>query len=308
MTETILLLSPIPADLRAALAARFMLLDDTPAEAPRPGIRIAVTMALAGATDAQFARLPDLRLLSSQGAGLERIDLSAAVRRGIAVAYTPEVMTEDVADAAIGLMYAAARRVAEADRFVRAGRWGAERMGLGLSLHRKAAGIVGLGRIGHALARRCAGLGMDVAWTGPRPKPDLPWPYSPDLRRLAERSDVLILATPGGAGTDRMVDAGVLAALGPRGVLVNIARGSVVDEAALLAALESRAIAAAGLDVFATEPGLDPRFLALDNVVLAPHSASLTIETRAALVARILDDIEAFRAGRPFVNAAAGGG
>jgi len=308
MTETILLLSPIPADLRAALAARFVLLDDTPAEAPRPGIRIAVTMALAGATDAQFARLPDLRLLSSQGAGLERIDLSAAVRRGIAVAYTPAVMTEDVADAAIGLMYAAARRVAEADRFVRAGRWGAERMGLGLSLHRKAAGIVGLGRIGHAIARRCAGLGMDVAWTGPRPKPDLPWPYSPDLRRLAERSDVLILATPGGAGTDRMVDAGVLAALGPRGVLVNIARGSVVDEAALLAALESRAIAAAGLDVFATEPGLDPRFLALDNVVLAPHSASLTIETRAALVARILDDIEAFRAGRPFVNAAAGGG
>jgi lactate dehydrogenase-like 2-hydroxyacid dehydrogenase len=147
---------------------------------------------------------------------------------------------------------------------------------------------------------------MDVAWTGPRPKPGQPWAYIAELRALAERSDVLILATPGGVGTDRMVDAGVLAALGPRGVLVNIARGSVVDEPALLDALEARAIAAAGLDVFAREPGLDPRFLALDNVVLAPHSASLTIETRAALVARILDDIEAFRAGRPFVNAATG--
>ncbi|GGJ26063.1 2-hydroxyacid dehydrogenase [Neoroseomonas lacus] len=306
MTETVLLLSAIPADLRAALAARYTLVEDKPAEAPRPGIRIAVTMALAGATEAQFARLPDLRLLSSQGAGLERIDLAAAARRGIAVAYTPDVMTEDVADAAIGLMYAAARRVAEADRFVRAGRWAQERMGLGISLHRKAAGIVGLGRIGQAIARRCAGLGMDVAWTGPRPKPDQPWPFLADIRALAERSDVLILATPGGGGTDRLVDAGVLAALGPRGVLVNIARGSVVDEEALIVALQDGTIAAAGLDVFAREPALDARFLALDNVVLAPHSASLTIETRAALVARILADMDAFRDGRAFLDAASG--
>ena len=306
MTESILLLSAIPADLRAALAARYTLVEDKPAEAPRPGIRIAVTMALAGATEAQFARLPDLRLLSSQGAGLERIDLAAAARRGIAVAYTPDVMTEDVADAAIGLMYAAARRVAEADRFVRAGRWANERMGLGISLHRKAAGIVGLGRIGQAIARRCAGLGMDVAWSGPRAKPDQPWPFIADIRALAARSDVLILATPGGAGTDRLVDAGVLAALGPRGVLVNIARGSVVDEEALITALRDGTIAAAGLDVFAREPGLDGRFLALDNVTLAPHSASLTIETRAALVARILADIDAFRGGQPFLDAASG--
>jgi lactate dehydrogenase-like 2-hydroxyacid dehydrogenase len=305
MPETVLLLSAIPADLRAALADRFTLVQDAPDRPPPEGARIAVTMALAGAGEQHFARLPALRLLVSQGAGLERIDLAAARARGIAVAYTPDVMTEDVADAAIGLMYAAARRVAEADRFVRAGRWGAERMGLGISLHRKAAGIVGLGRIGQAIARRCAGLGMDVAWTGPRAKPEAAWPYVPDLLALATRSDVLILATPGGTGTDRMVDAAVLAALGPRGVLVNIARGSVVDEAALLDALESRAIAGAGLDVFAREPALDPRFLALENVVLAPHSASLTVETRAALVARILSDIEAFRAGRPFENAAA---
>lgn len=306
MTESILLLSVIPADLRAALAERFTLVEDKPAEGPRLGFRIAVTMALAGANDAQFARMPDLRLVVSQGAGLERVDLPAAAKRGIAVAYTPDVMTEDVADAAIGLMYAAARRVAEADRFVRAGRWGGERMGLGISLHRKAAGIVGLGKIGQAIARRCAGLGMDVAWTGPRPKPDQPYPYIADIRALADRSDVLILATPGGADTDGIVDAGVLAALGPRGVLVNIARGSVVDEAALLHALENGGIAGAGLDVFAREPGLDARFLALDNAVLAPHSASLTHETRALLIARILSDIEAFREGRPFLDAAAG--
>ena len=305
MTEAILLLSAIPADLRAAMAERYTLVEDKP-EAASQGIRIAVTMALAGAREEHFARLPGLRLLVSQGAGLERVDLPAAARRGIAVAYTPDVMTEDVADAAIGLMYAAARRVAEADRFVRAGRWAKERMGLGLSLHRKTAGIVGLGKIGQAIARRCAGLGMAVAWTGPRPKPDLPYTFVPDIRALAEAADVLILATPGGAETDRIVDAGVLAALGPRGVLVNIARGSVVDEPALLDALETGGIAAAGLDVFAREPGLDARFLALDNVVLAPHSASLTVETRAALIARILADIEAFRGGQPFLDAAAG--
>ncbi len=178
-------------------------------------------------------------------------------------------------------------------------------MSPGMSLHRKAAGVVSLGRIGAAIARRAAGIGMDVAWTGPRPKPEAPWPYLPDIEALAARSDVLILASPGGEETRHSVDARVLAALGPRGILVNIARGSVVDEAALLAALEGRTIAGAGLDVFATEPALDPRFLALENAVLAPHYASITEETRAAIVARLLRDIAAFRGGEPFFNAAA---
>ncbi|PWS36422.1 hypothetical protein DFH01_14790 [Falsiroseomonas bella] len=306
--EAILLLCPIPADLRAALAERFDLVEDKPADGPRPGFRIAVCTAMHGAGAAQFDRLPDLRLLSSQGTGLERIDLGAAARRGIAVAYTPDVMTEDVADAAIGLMYGAARLVAEADRFVRAGRWGKERMRPSTSLHRKTAGIAGMGKIGQAIARRCAGLGMTVLWTGPREKPDLPYGFVPSVLALAERSDVLILAVPGGKDTDRMADAAVLRALGPRGVLVNIARGGVVDELALLDALETGAIAGAGLDVFATEPALDPRFLALENVVLAPHSASITVETRAAVVSRIVSDIEAFRAGRDFLDAAAGAG
>ena len=303
--ETLLLLCPIPADLRAALAACYDLVEDKPGEGAHPGVRIAVTTAMGGAGAAQFDRLPDLRLLSSQGTGLERIDLHDAARRGIAVAYTPDVMTEDVADAAIGLMYGAARLVAEADRFVRAGRWGQERMRPGLSLHRKTVGIVGMGRIGQAIARRCAGLGMEVAWTGSRPKPDLPYAYLDSVLALAERADVLILALAAGPGTERMVDEAVLRALGPKGILVNIARGTVVEEAALIAALQQGTIAGAGLDVFATEPALDPRFRTLENVVLAPHSASITEETRAALIARMLADIEAFRAGRDFLDAAA---
>jgi len=306
--ERILVLAPLPQDLRGALAAAFDLAEDTPGDAAPADIRIAVTTAMVGADEATFARLPGLRLLSSMGTGLERIDRRAAARRGIAVAYTPDVMTEDVADAAIGLMYAAARSIAAADRFVRAGRWGPERMSPSISLHRKAVGIVGMGRIGQAIARRAAGLGMAVAWTGPRPKPHLPWEHEPDLHALATRSDVLILAVPGGAETDGIVDARILSALGPRGVLVNVARGSAVDEPALLAALESRAIGAAGLDVFATEPRLDPRFLKLGSVVLTPHSASITDETRRALIARMLADIAAFREGREFLDAAAAGG
>jgi lactate dehydrogenase-like 2-hydroxyacid dehydrogenase len=303
--EPILLLTTLPQDLRSALAAGYELVDHRLMDGPRPGFRIAVTTAMAGADAAMMDTLPDLRMIASQGTGLDRLDLPAAARRGVSVAYTPDLMTEDVADFAIGLMYAAARRIAEADRFVRAGRWMRERMAPSIRLHGKTLGIVGLGRIGQALARRGVGIGMQVAWTGPRAKLEAPWRYLPTLVELASVADVLILCPPGGAETQGMVDATVLEALGPRGILVNIARGSVVEEPALLAALETGGIAAAGLDVFAAEPALDLRFVALENVVLAPHYASLTQETRAALVARILDDIAAFREGRPFLDAAA---
>jgi lactate dehydrogenase-like 2-hydroxyacid dehydrogenase len=304
--EAILLLCPIPADLRAAFAAQYHLIDDRPDASPPPEVRIAVTTAMAGLTAAQLARLPGIRLVASQGTGLETLDLAAAARRGVAVAHTPDVMTEDVADAAIGLMYAAARRIAEGDRFVRAGRWGPERIRPSISLHRKAIGIAGMGRIGQAIARRAEGLGMSVGWHGPRPKPDLPWPRAASLRDLATASDVLVMAVPGGAETAGMVDAAVLEALGPRGIFVNVARGGVVDEPALIAALQQGGIAAAGLDVFAREPALDPRFLSLENVVLTPHSASITQETRQAIIARMLSDIAAFRDGRDFLDAAAG--
>ncbi|MBR0663816.1 2-hydroxyacid dehydrogenase [Roseomonas hellenica] len=304
--EAILLAVPVPQDLHDALAAEYTLVAQDAADGPHPGFRIAVTMAKDGADAALMDRLPELRLIASMGAGLDRIDLTTARHRGIAVAHTPDELTDDVADFAIALMFAAARRVAAADRFVRAGRWAAgERMAPAIGLRGKTVGIVGLGRIGQQIARQASGLGMAVAWTGPRPKPELPWRHVPDILELAALSDVLILASPGGPATRHLVDAAVLNALGPRGILVNVARGSVVDEAALFAALEERRIAGAGLDVFEGEPRIDPRFLARDDVVLAPHYASITAETRTAIIARMISDIAAFRAGDAFYDAAA---
>jgi hydroxypyruvate reductase len=307
----LLAVSQIPPDLRAALAQRYELanyadLKGASGEAPiAPGFNIAVTMGVYGANAALMDKLPDLRLIACNGAGLERIDLAEAKRRGIAVCHTPDELAEDVADCAIALTYAIMRRVVEADRFVRAGRWAKERIAPSRRLAGKTVGVVGLGRIGTLVAMRAEAIGMRVHYLGPRPKPDTPYPFVADIRQLAAEADVLILSCPGGEATRNLVDRHVLERLGPDGYLVNVARGSVVDEAALIAALQDKKIAGAALDVFASEPNLDPRFLALDNVVLAPHSASITHETRAAMLARLLGDIEAFVAGRPFYDAAA---
>jgi lactate dehydrogenase-like 2-hydroxyacid dehydrogenase len=197
------------------------------------------------------------------------------------------------------------RRIVEADRFVRAGRWSKERMAPSRRLAGKTVGIVGLGKIGRVVAQRAGAIAMHVLYSGPKAKPDVPYRFVANMQALAERSDVLILSCPGGEATRHLVGPAVLEALGPDGYLVNVARGSVVDEAALIAALQERKIASAALDVFASEPNLDPRFLTLDNVVLQPHSASITHETRAAMLARLLGDIEAYAEGRPFHNAAA---
>ncbi len=304
--ETVLLLAAVPQDLRDALAEAYELTRLAEASVgPVPGCRIAVTTSMAGADAAVMDRLPDLRLIACQGAGLDRVDLAAAAARGIAVSHTPDVLTEDTADFAIALLYGVARKVVAADRFVRDGRWSRERIAPSTRLQGKRAGVVGLGRIGEAVARRAAGIGMEVSYTGPRPKPALPYAFVAGVQDLADRSDVLILTCPGGQATHHLVDADILSRLGPRGFLINIARGTVVHEAALLEALEGNRIAGAGLDVFAAEPGLDPRFLALENVVLAPHYASLTHETRSAMIERILGDIAAFRAGTRFHDAAA---
>jgi lactate dehydrogenase-like 2-hydroxyacid dehydrogenase len=245
-----------------------------------------------------------VKLVACNGAGLERIDLAAARARGVAVCHTPDELAEDVADAAIALTYAIMRRVVEADRFVRSGRWSKERMTPSRRLAGKTMGVVGLGRIGRRIAKRAHAIGMKVIYTGPRPYADEPYLYFADVLALAKEADVLVLASPGGEGTRSLVNRAVLVALGPDGYLVNVSRGSVVDEPALLEALESKAIAGAALDVFASEPNIDSRFLGLDNVVLQPHSASITHETRAAMLNRLLGDIDAFLAGRPFFDAA----
>src|SRR5262245_8199618 len=302
----LLAVSQIPPDLRAALAQRYELADHAALQGgAAPGFDIAVTMSMHGVNAAQMDNLPDLKLIACNGAGLERIDLAEARRRGIAVCHTPDELAEDVADCAIALTYAVMRRVVEADRFVRAGRWPRERMAPSRRLAGKAVGIFGLGRIGRVVAQRAQAIGMHVLYSGPNAKPSVLYPFVANILELAERSDVLILSCPGGEATRHLVGQAVLDALGPEGYLVNVARGSVVDETALIAALQERKISGAALDVFASEPNIDPRFLTLDNVVLQPHSASITHETRAAMLARLLSDIEAYADKRPFHNAAA---
>jgi hydroxypyruvate reductase len=303
----VLIVGKIPADLRQALAAQFELVEGwSLREQPqrKPGQRIAITTGMDGFDAALMDRLPDLALIASQGVGLERIDRAAARSRNIAITHTPNILTEDVADFAIGLLYGVARRIAEADRFVRAGRWGPERIAPSTSLHGKTAAIVGMGRIGSAIARRAAGIGMNVSYHGPRKKAEFPYGYFPDIGALAAQADFLILSCPGGPATAGLITADVLRQLGPNGFLINISRGEVVDEAALLDALETGKIAGAGLDVFATEPGLNPRFLGLDNVVLTPHSASITREVRVKLIACMIEDISAFLNGTPLRYAA----
>ena len=300
----VLVLTTIPADLRARLGAEYDLVDRAAAPADLSGFRLAVTTSMAGVDEATMAGLPALGLVACNGAGLDKIDLAAAARRGVAITHTPDELTDDTADFAIALLYATARRTVEADRFVRAGRWKTERMQPSRRILGKTMGIVGLGKIGQAVARRAVGIGMTVAYTGPRAKPGVSYAFEPDLGRLAEKADMLVLSCAGGEATRHLVDAAALERLGPEGILINISRGSVVDEAALIAALQSRTIAAAGLDVFATEPAIDGRFAGMENVVLQPHYAGLTHETRAAMLDRISGDMAAFLAGRPFFNAA----
>ena len=222
------------------------------------------------------------------GVGLDRIDLAAAARLGIAVRHTPDAVRTDTADMAVALVFAAVRRVAEADRFVRAGAWTAGRMTPSRRVGGMAAGVVGLGAIGALVAQRLAGCGLVVSYTGPRQKDGVPWPFIGSIEDLAGQSDVLVLCCPGGPATAGLVSAEVLRRLGPGGYLINVARGSVVDEAALLAALESGGIAGAGLDVFAQEPALDPRFAALETVVLTPHYAAVTRQAREEMAATLL--------------------
>ena len=265
-----------------------------------PRIEVLVTTGGAGAARALIEQLPRLRLIACFGVGVDAIDLAAARERGVAVTNTPDVLTDDVADLAIGLMLAALRGIATADRYVRAGLWLRANMPLQTRMSGKRLGIVGMGRIGQAIARRASAFDMSIAWNGPRPK-DLPWRYEPDLLALARSVDVLVAACPGGAATRGLISRAVLEALGP-GVFVNIARGSVVDETALVDLLVTQRLGGAALDVFADEPRVPEALFALDHVVLQPHQASATRETRGAMGQLVLDNIAAHVAGRPLLT------
>ncbi|MDB5958062.1 2-hydroxyacid dehydrogenase [Ramlibacter sp.] len=266
-----------------------------------------VTSAAGGANAALIAGLPKLRVISSFGVGLDQIDVAAASRRGIPVGYTPDVLNDCVADLAFALLLAIGRRISEGDRFVRAGRWAAKPatpFPLGRQVSGAKLGIVGLGRIGRTIARRASGFDMHVRYHSRRPVEAVAWDHEPQLLELARWADFLVVITAGGAETRHLVNAEVLDALGPKGFLVNVARGTVVDEAALVRALQEKRIGGAALDVFEREPHVPPELFTLDNVIVVPHIASATVQTREAMAQRVVDNLAAFFAGKPLPSAA----
>lgn len=266
-----------------------------------PRIEAAVTTGGRGMDAAMMAALPWLKIIACFGVGVDAIDLDAAKARSIRVTNTPDVLTEDVADLAFGLLLAAVRRIPQGDRFVREGRWLQGSMELTQTLQGGTLGIIGLGRIGQAIARRGQAFGMQIAWHGPRPK-DVPYPYYADPVELARASDFLVAACPGGESTRGLVSKAVLEALGPKGIFVNISRGSVVDEPALVEALQKGTLGGAGLDVFVDEPRVPSALLSMDNVVLQPHQGSATHRTRQAMGQLVLDNLAAWFSGRPLLT------
>jgi hydroxypyruvate reductase len=253
-----------------------------------------VTTAKYGATADLIGALPKLKIIANFGVGYETIDVNAAKAHGVAVSNTPDVLTDCVADLAFGLLIDVARGLSAADRFVRRGEWNKGNFPLTTRVSGKRLGILGLGRIGGAIAKRASGFDMEVRYHNRHPRPDAPYAYEASFVELARWSDFLVIASAGGASTQRLVSTDVIAALGEKGYLINIARGSVVDEQALTAALAEKRIAGAALDVFENEPNVPVGLLALDNVVLLPHMASGTKETRQAMADLVLANLRSF--------------
>lgn len=263
-----------------------------------PRIEAVVTDGHTGLTGAQVAQLPALRVVASSSAGLEGIDRAALDARGIPLANPAPALAEEVADVAMMLLLAGWKDLPALDAHVRSGAWARGEFPLGRTLRGRTLGILGLGNIGTAIARRAESFGLRIAYHSRHPKP-VPHAYEPTPRALAAASDILAVVVPGGPGTRGMVGREVLDALGPEGLLVNVARGSVVDEPALIAALEEGRLGRAALDVMSSEPRPDPRLLACPNAILTPHIGSATQETRNAMSVMVLDNLAAFFAGRP---------
>jgi hydroxypyruvate reductase len=267
-----------------------------------PRVRALATFGPAGADAKLMDALPKLEIIANFGVGVDAIDLAAAKLRKIIVTNTPDVLNDCVADTALALTLNVLRKFPQSESYLRSGYWATRgAYPLTTSLGGKVMGILGLGRIGEAIARRAQAFGMRIRYHN-RNKKDVAYPYDADAVALAKNSDVLMVVTPGGAETDKLVNAKVLDALGPEGYLVNIARGSVVDEPALLRYLQEKKIAGAGLDVFADEPRVPPGFFSLDNAVLFPHVGSATMETRTAMGNLQIDNLLAHFAGKPVLT------
>ena len=267
-----------------------------------PQIKGIATNGGTGATATIIAACPKLQIISIYGVGFDAIDMAACQARGIPVTNTPDVLTGDVADLAVGMMLAQARGMVAAERWARSGDWAAKG---GFPLMRRVfgmkAGILGLGRIGQAVAKRLAAFDMDIAYSAQSPK-DTPWEFIADPVALAERSDFLFITLAASSATRHIVNAQVLQALGPQGMIINVSRAANIDEDALLHALASGGVGAAALDVFEGEPALDPRFLTLPNVLLQPHIGSGTFETRRAMGQLMRDNLSAHFAGLPLLT------
>jgi len=244
-------------------------------------------------------RLPALEIVASAAVGYDGVDVKAAVERGVVVTNTPDVLTDEVADLALGLLLATVREIPRAEKHLRDGLWPKSPYPLTATLRGRSVGIVGLGRIGRAIAKRIEGFDVSVSYHGRRPQTDVPYPYFASLIEMAKAVNVLIAVTPGGAETRHLIGKEVLEALGPNGIFVNVARGSVVDEQALIHALKNRTILAAGLDVFENEPHVPPELIALENTVLLPHVASASGLTRDAMAQLAVDNLLAWLSGKP---------
>lgn len=270
----------------------------------RARVRLAAVEVNRGINRSVIEALPKLEIISCFGAGVDLVDRAAARERGIPVTNTPGVFGDACADLAIGLMLASARQIVFADHYVRSGAWKEKGpISLGRSPTGKTMGVVGLGSIGRAIADRGAAFKMRVLYTGPRRKPDAPYEYVPDLVEMARQSDYLMVAALGSPETRHLISAEVIDALGPKGTLINVARGFVVDEKAMIKALQEGRLGSAALDVFDSSPGnVAPELLALPNVIVQPHHGSATVETRTAIGQLMLDNLDAWLAGKPLLT------
>ncbi|WP_241016408.1 2-hydroxyacid dehydrogenase [Paraburkholderia sp. Ac-20336] len=268
------------------------------------GIEALATNPKFGARAPLLDALPNLKVVSSLGVGLDGLDLELLRKRDIAVGYTPEVLNDCVADIAFALLLDVARGITKADAFVRRGDWYKGGFPMTTRVSGKRLGIIGMGRIGSVIARRALGFDMEVRYHNRRPVEGSQFQYASTPVELAEWADFLVLASAGGAATNKLVSTDVLNALGPKGYLINVSRGSVVDEKVLIEYLRDARIAGAGLDVFEQEPGVSAELASLENVVLTPHVASNTVETRAAMMQRAEDNLDAFFAGKGVVSSA----
>lgn len=296
MKLNVLKQASLPDALTAELARRYHLVEltaltDADFRALAGTFTVLITNGEATVTRELIASLPALEVIAVFGVGYDGVDVQAAAEHQVRVSHTPGVLTDDVADLALGLMLATSRQIVAAHKFIEAGEWAAGGFPWTQKVSGSRVGIVGMGRIGQAIARRCEGFAMQIAYHDRKRLPALNYAWREDLLTLAAESDFLVICTPGTAANQGLINQSVLAALGEKGILINISRGSVIDEPALVAALESGIIAGAGLDVFSHEPAVPAGLLQRSNVVVTPHMASATWSTRAAMAQLVLDNV-----------------